>query len=150
MRCCHLLLTPLATWWHTRDSHNLLFNEVIQGKHWEEDVWCWLLNHALQNNSSQCLVLILHRQLGTVFLVLGFMQVTVWQTRWLLTKTKDSMQNWIMLLICSSDIWWKTVSNWSKNSSKVNCLQDKYLGNISHQSHSTSTGTQRHMCPNNT
>ena len=52
--------------WHKKEHHFLLYNETIEGKHWEEDIR--LLGLAFQNNNANCLVLILHRQLGNYLL----------------------------------------------------------------------------------
>ena len=65
IQCCHLMLNSPATRWHL-GFHFFLFNEAMLGKHQEEDV-----GPGLQSNSSNCLVLILHRQLGTICSVLG-------------------------------------------------------------------------------
>ena len=51
-------------------AHFLFFNEAILDKHWKEDVG--LSGLALQCNSSNCLVLIMHRQCGeTICSVMG-------------------------------------------------------------------------------
>ena len=54
---------------HTGNSTYLLFSLVIHDKHWEEDIG--LLGLALQRESSNCLVLIPHRQLGNYLLSTG-------------------------------------------------------------------------------
>ena len=50
-------------------AHFFSFNEAIWGKYWEEDVE--LLDLAFLNNSSKCLVLVPHRQLGNYLLIIG-------------------------------------------------------------------------------
>ena len=52
-----------------REFHFVLFSEAISVKHWEEDVR--MLVFALQSNSSNCLMEILHRQLGNYLLNTG-------------------------------------------------------------------------------
>ena len=88
------------------------------GKHWEEDVG--LFGLALQSDSSNCLMLILHRQLGNYLLssaegygpTAQHIYNTIYNvghlsTSWLLTKSKDSMLHKILVQLCSSDICWK-------------------------------------------
>ena len=60
---CHLMLLPLpwgGTLPLTQRSH---LRKILRGKHWDVGL-------AVQTNSYHCLVLILHRQLGTISLVL--------------------------------------------------------------------------------
>ena len=54
---------------HYREFHSLLLNEAISGKHWEVNVG--LSGFALHSNGSNCLILILYRQLGNYLLSIG-------------------------------------------------------------------------------
>ena len=92
----------------------ILFNEAIWGKHWEGDF-------GLLGLGSNCLVLISHRQLGNCLLstvesygltaqyLQNFIWVNVWflPTNWLHTKAHGKVLNWILVLLCGSDIFWK-------------------------------------------
>ena len=122
-----------------RESHSLLFNETICGKHWEADVE--LFGLALQSNSSDCSANTT-QTIGTLFAqyytelwpnsptyLQDIIQVNVWnlQTIWLLTNAQASMLHRILTLICSSDICWKIVSSWVKTLPKSpTCRMDTW------------------------
>ena len=60
------VLPPYDTSLYHKVAYFLFFNEAAWGKHWENIVGLWGL--ALQSNSSNCLVLIPHRQLENYLL----------------------------------------------------------------------------------
>ena len=65
--CCHLMLNSPATRWHWG------FHFLNQWSHARQILRrrCWAVGPGLQSNSSNCLVLIPHRQLGTYLLSTG-------------------------------------------------------------------------------
>ena len=65
----HYVNNPCHKVAHYREFHSFLFSEAIWGKHWEEDVG--LSGPVLLSNISNCLMLILHRQLGIYLLNTG-------------------------------------------------------------------------------
>ena len=67
VRRCHLIIKfPWYSVAQHRELHSLLFNEIISGKHGEKAVG--LSGLALKSSHSNCLVLILHRQVGNCLL----------------------------------------------------------------------------------
>ena len=76
-------------------AHVLFFIETMWGKHWEEDAG--LSGLAMQSNSSNCLVLISHRQLGNYLVGTGksygptFPRLYISQC---LTLTKKATTHW--------------------------------------------------------
>ena len=102
-----------------RESQSLLFNEVLQGKHWEEDVG--LLGPALQRNGSKCLVLIPHRKLAlrramaqqhniSARLYIG--KSLTLTTKLTSHKCPGQHVHRMLVPICSTDICSKIVSSW--------------------------------------
>ena len=131
---CHRVasgtLLPLNQWSHVR--------QTLREK-------CWAVRPALQTNSNNCLVLILHRQLENYLLSTGesysltaqhmqdSIQVNVWHLpiEHLLTATQHSTLYRILVPFCSSNVAGKIVSSWHRNSGPVTCLLDGHHGNTS-------------------
>ena len=134
------MLNSPATRWHW--GFHFLINEAMQGKHWEEDV-----GPGLQSNSSNCLVLIPHRQMGNYLPVTGesysptaqHMQDWIWVNVWhlpredLLTEAQHITLYRVLVPIHSSNVRGKMVSSQCRNFGPVTCLQDWHQGNTSHQ-----------------
>ena len=123
---------------------------------------CGLSGFALQSNSTNCLVLKLHRQLGNYLLDTGdsygltgqhlqdFIKVSVWHLliKYQLTEAQYRMLHRILVLICSSDIGGKIVSSWCRKYGIVTHIQDGHQGNTSCQGYrcwSIPERSQRHM-----
>ena len=69
IRCCHFYVNSPADGGTLKGIQNPLIQWRYLGKLWEQDVG--LLGLALPSSSSNCLVLILHREVETVCSVLG-------------------------------------------------------------------------------
>ena len=115
---------------------------------------CWAVEPAVQNNSSNCSVLILHKQLRNY--LLHTRKTVVWQpniSTWLYMNqcltciNKLTTQSWFPTF-GGGDRSWNVVSTWSRNSGPVTCLQDGHQGDTSHQCHRccSTQRVPRHMC----
>ena len=143
-------LLPLNQWGHVRQTFRRR---------------CWAVRPALQSNSSSCLVLIPHWQLGHYLLSIGgsysltaqhsqdSITVNVWHLprEHLLTEAQHSTLYRILLLICSSNVGGKIVSSWHRNSGPVTHLWTTGKHKVLRlQKLQPPDRTQRHMSFTNT
>ena len=104
IRCCHLMLNSPATRWYL-GFHFLLINEAMQGKTFR---WrCWPVRPALQTNSSNCLMLIPHRQFG-IYLHSG-------ESNGLTAQHMQDLLYRVLVPLHSSNVGGKIVSSWCGN-----------------------------------
>ena len=133
---------------------------------WQTLRSCWAVGPALQSNSSNCLVLILHRQLGNYLRSTGesygptaehmqdWLKVNVWHLigEDLLTKAQHGMLHRVLMPIHSSNVGREIVPSLCRNSGQITCLQDGHQRDTSYQGCRSSNPlerSQRHMCLSN-